>query len=316
MAGNLIGTDADGTAAIPNLLLAGVIVSSGATNNRIGTDGDGVGDAAERNLISGNSGSGVYIYNRGTTGNVVAGNLIGTNAAGSAALGNLQHGIVISEGAANNRIRGNVISVPGGDKDYWRLSGIAGQTVVFKPDTSASGGFLRLLCQSTSDTSTLASYRTDSPEWETVLDVDALARAEGKSWVYQGVSCLPPDERRCLVYLSDGGRDANTVREFDLGTRQFVEGGFALPEGKQSVAWEDENTILVARDWGPGTMTASGYPFVIKRLRRGQTIDQADGCLRMPSGSDGSPGKLRARPVRASPRRGGPSRGRSARDCA
>ena len=40
---------------------------------------------------------------------------------------------------------------------------------------------------------TLASYRTDDPDWETVLDVDALAAAEGKSWVYQGMSCLPPE---------------------------------------------------------------------------------------------------------------------------
>ncbi len=138
---------------------------------------------------------------------------------------------------------------------------------------------------------TLASYRTDNPEWETVLDVDALARAEGKSWVYQGMTCLPPDERRCLVYLSDGGRDANTVREFDLRTRQFVDGGFALPEGKQSVAWEDENTILVARDWGPGTMTPSGYPFVIKRLRRGQALDQAQEVWR------GQASDVRAAPV-------------------
>ena len=121
----------------------------------------------------------------------------------------------------------------------------------------------------------MASYRTDNPEWETVLDVDALARAEGKSWVYQGMQCLPPEERRCLVYLSDGGRDANVVREFDLRERRFVDGGFNLPEGKQNVSWEDENTILVARDWGPGTMTPSGYPFVTKRLRRGQSLDQA-----------------------------------------
>jgi prolyl oligopeptidase len=127
---------------------------------------------------------------------------------------------------------------------------------------------------------TLESYRTATPVWETVLDVNALARAEGKSWVYQGMSCLPPDERRCLVFLSDGGRDANTVREFDLGTRRFVDGGFSLPEGKQNVTWEDENTILVARDWGPGTMTQSGYPFVIKRLRRGQALAQAEEVYR------------------------------------
>jgi prolyl oligopeptidase len=121
----------------------------------------------------------------------------------------------------------------------------------------------------------LDSYRTDNPVWETVLDVDALARAEKISWVYQGMSCLPPLERRCLVSLSDGGKDANVVREFDLVERRFVEGGFNLSEGKQDATWEDENSLLVARDWGPGTMTASGYPFVIKRLKRGQSLDQA-----------------------------------------
>ena len=137
---------------------------------------------------------------------------------------------------------------------------------------------------------TLESYRTDNPQWETVLDVDALARAESKNWVYQGMNCLPPDERRCLVVLSDAGRDANVVREFDLRDRRFVEGGFALPEGKQNAAWEDENTILIARDWGPGTMTASGYPFVIRRLRRGQTLDRAEEVYR------GRPEDVRAAP--------------------
>ena len=122
---------------------------------------------------------------------------------------------------------------------------------------------------------TLASYRTENPQWETVLDVDALAAAESRNWVYQGMSCLPPDERRCLVSLSDGGRDANVVREYDLRERRFVDGGFSLPDGKQSATWVDENQILVSREWEPGTMTASGYPFVIKRLRRGQSLDQA-----------------------------------------
>jgi len=127
---------------------------------------------------------------------------------------------------------------------------------------------------------TLSSYRTATPEWETVLDIDALARAEGKNWVYQGMQCLPPEERRCLVVLSDAGRDANVVREFDLGERRFVEGGFALPEGKQNAVWVDQDTILVAREWGPGTMTASGYPFVIKRLRRGEALDRAEEVYR------------------------------------
>ncbi|MGZ8998856.1 MAG: S9 family peptidase, partial [Allosphingosinicella sp.] len=121
----------------------------------------------------------------------------------------------------------------------------------------------------------LASYRTDQPDWESVLDIDALARTEGKSWVYQGMQCLPPEQTRCLVSLSDGGRDANVVREFDTTRLAFVDGGFNIPEGKQDISWEDRDTVLIARDWGPGTITESGYPFVIKRLRRGQSLDQA-----------------------------------------
>ncbi|HYW17548.1 MAG TPA: prolyl oligopeptidase family serine peptidase [Allosphingosinicella sp.] len=122
---------------------------------------------------------------------------------------------------------------------------------------------------------TLASYRSANPVWEPVLDVDALAKADGKSWVYKGMQCLPPAMTRCLVNLSEGGGDSNVVREFDAATRRFVDGGFSLPDGKQDADWEDADTIIVARDWGPGTMTESGYAFVAKRLSRGQGLDKA-----------------------------------------
>ena len=127
---------------------------------------------------------------------------------------------------------------------------------------------------------TLASYRTAQPQWETVLDIDALSQTEHANWVYQGINCLPPEMRRCLVSLSNGGRDANVVREFDSVTRTFVDGGFNLPEAKQSVSWIDADTLLVARDWGAGTLTSSGYPFVVKRLRRGQAIELAQEVFR------------------------------------
>lgn len=121
----------------------------------------------------------------------------------------------------------------------------------------------------------LDSYRTPTPVWETVFDVDAIAKAEGKSWVYKGMTCLQPDERRCLVSLSDGGRDAVVVREYDLVDRRFVEGGFVLPEGRNFASWIDADTLLVSRDWGPGTMTPSNYPIIVKSMRRGEPLSAA-----------------------------------------
>ena len=116
----------------------------------------------------------------------------------------------------------------------------------------------------------LASYSTGNPQWETVLDLDALAASEKANWVWKGAQCSRPAERRCLINLSDGGEDAVTVREFDLPTKSFVKGGFNLPKGKQRVGWENENSLLVAREWKPGELSRTGYPYVVKRLRRGQ----------------------------------------------
>ena len=123
---------------------------------------------------------------------------------------------------------------------------------------------------------TLDSYRTATPEWATILDVDALAAAEGQNWVYKGATCLPPEERYCLISLSNGGKDAVTLREFDSVTKTFVEGGIVLAESKGGAAWIDKDTLLVSRDFGPGTLTNSGYPMVVKRMKRGQGLDQAE----------------------------------------
>ncbi|MBC6981522.1 prolyl oligopeptidase family protein [Caulobacter sp. 17J80-11] len=121
----------------------------------------------------------------------------------------------------------------------------------------------------------IESYRTAEPAWETVLDIDALAKAEGRDWFLKGSICLPPNETRCLLRLSDGGKDAVTLREFDTATKTFVEGGFTLSEGKQYAEWIDADTLVVGRDWGAGSLTESGYPMVLKTLKRGQSVDQA-----------------------------------------
>ena len=122
---------------------------------------------------------------------------------------------------------------------------------------------------------TLAEYRKAQPAWETVIDVDALAQAEQENWVWGGAACLGPDYRRCLVSLSRGGADAKVVREFDAVAKRFVDGGFALREAKTDVEWIDQDAIFVGTDFGPGSLTDSGYPRVIKRWKRGQPLAEA-----------------------------------------
>jgi len=122
---------------------------------------------------------------------------------------------------------------------------------------------------------TLAEYRKSAPAWELLLDVDALGRSEGENWVWAGSVCLGPDYTRCLVKLSRGGADAQVVREFDITARQFVTGGFSLPEAKSDVVWLDRDTIFVGTDFGPGSLTDSGYPRIIKRWQRGQPLAEA-----------------------------------------
>jgi prolyl oligopeptidase len=122
---------------------------------------------------------------------------------------------------------------------------------------------------------TLEEYRKARPRWETVLDVDALNAAEGENWVWQGAQCLKPEYRRCLVALSRGGADANVTREFDLETKDWVDGGFVRPEAKGGLRWIDRDTVYVFTDFGDGTMTASGYPRIVKRWRRGTPMAEA-----------------------------------------
>ncbi|MFN3310592.1 MAG: prolyl oligopeptidase family serine peptidase [Thermomonas sp.] len=122
---------------------------------------------------------------------------------------------------------------------------------------------------------TLEEYRKPAPRWETVLDLDALNAAEGTQWVWHGADCLRPKYERCLVALSPGGSDADVTREFDLTTKQFVKDGFFRPEAKGGLAWIDEDTVYVYTDFGPGSLTSSGYPRIVKQWRRGTPLAAA-----------------------------------------
>lgn len=131
---------------------------------------------------------------------------------------------------------------------------------------------------------TVADYLTPAPHWQTVIDFDALGKAEGVGWVPKGRSCLYPGDQYCVINISAGGEDAVTSREFDLKAGKFVEGGFTLPHSKQNVSWVDKDTLLVDRDWGAGTMTSSGYAFVVKRWKRGTPLESATEVFRGAAG--------------------------------
>ncbi len=121
----------------------------------------------------------------------------------------------------------------------------------------------------------MASYRSPKPEWETVIDLDAMVKADGVTWTWGGATCLPPEQRLCMVSLSRGGSDAAVYREFDVRSKKFVDGGFTLPEAKSEVAWRDENTLWVGTDFGPGSTTSSGYARFVKVWKRGTPLSEA-----------------------------------------
>lgn len=122
---------------------------------------------------------------------------------------------------------------------------------------------------------TLTSYLSDAPEWEVIVDLDALAEKEGINWVWRGADCLAPTYDRCLITLSKGGSDAAVRREFSVSKRQFLADGFETPEAKGSIAWIDENTVLVALATEPANTTDSGYPSTIYRWSRGSKLEDA-----------------------------------------
>jgi prolyl oligopeptidase len=133
---------------------------------------------------------------------------------------------------------------------------------------------------------TLDEFRKPQPDWQTVLDLDALGRAEVENWVWAGATAFGPEYRRAMVSLSRGGADATVQREFDLIDLCFVEDGFTMPEAKNRVTWADIDTLFVATDFGPGSLTDSGYPRTVRRWQRGQPLADA------PTVFEGEPGDV------------------------
>ena len=124
---------------------------------------------------------------------------------------------------------------------------------------------------------TLEEYRRDRPDWEILLDVDVLAAVEDENWVWKGAAALRPGGYRlALLHLSRGGADASVVREFNVAERRFVEDGFNVAEAKTDVGWIDADRIYIGTDFGPGSLTSSGYPRLVKEWRRGTPLAEAE----------------------------------------
>ena len=128
--------------------------------------------------------------------------------------------------------------------------------------------------------SSLKSYGSKETVWQTVIDLDELSKKEKINWVWKGAKCFEPKLVKCLVFLSNGGKDATEVREFDLEKLNFVDGGFKVPEAKHSIDWMDENHLIIGTNWGKDSLTVSGYPKIMKIWERGKSLDQAKEIFR------------------------------------
>jgi prolyl oligopeptidase len=134
---------------------------------------------------------------------------------------------------------------------------------------------------------TLEEYKKQNPAWETVLDIDKLAAEEKENWVWHGYNVLEPSYDRCLIELSRGGADAVVIREFNLTTLRFVSGGFTTPEAKTDIAWRNRDELYIGTDFGPGSLTSSGYPRIIKQWRRNTPLSEAETVFQGETGDVG-----------------------------
>lgn len=125
----------------------------------------------------------------------------------------------------------------------------------------------------------LAQFRSKQREWETLLDVDKLAKDENENWIYKGVDCLSPEYDRCIIELAPGGTDTAVYREFDVPSQSFVKDGFEVPLAKTNLCWENRDELLIATDWGEGSMNTSGYARILKRWKRGTPLSAAETLL-------------------------------------
>ncbi len=174
---------------------------------------------------------------------------------------------VLTEQPGFDQMNSNLLTIYNSDDRIPEVWQDGGYLYNFWKDATHVRGVLRRTSQE--------SYLADKTDWDTVLDIDALAKKDDENWVYKGIDCRYPEHDRCLISLSRGGADATVIREFDLKARSFVDKGFHLPEAKSAVSWLDIDTLLVGTDMGEGSMTDSGYPRVTRVWKRGSELKDA-----------------------------------------
>lgn len=180
---------------------------------------------------------------------------------------NAQSTAQLAESVEFKRLRDDIKDILDSDDKIAYINKIGGHFYNFWQDAAHVRGIWRR--------TTLEEYRKDSPKWETVLDIDALNKAESENWVWHGADCLKPEYERCLIALSRGGADADVTREFDLKNKQWLKDGFLRPEAKGSLGWIDKDHVYVSTNFGEGTMTSSGYARQVKRWTRGTPMSEA-----------------------------------------
>ncbi|WP_244521623.1 hypothetical protein [Bradyrhizobium sp. DOA9] len=105
---------------------------------------------------------------------------------------------------------------------------------------------------------TLAEFKSAQPSWDSLIDIDQLAASEGQDWLLSWIAVLPAGARMILA-LSAAGREAVTLREFDLTNRNIDPRGFYLPKAISDIAWLGPDEVLLSSTFGTNMTSTAGH---------------------------------------------------------
>lgn len=151
---------------------------------------------------------------------------------------------------------------------------------VLKGDAHPRGLWRRIL---------IADLVSKRETWRDLLDLDALSKKDKTEYSLSSTECLEPQFTKCLLLLAVAGADHTIIREFDVETKSFVEGGFRTQQpAMNGVQWIDKDEIFVTSDFGPGTVSKSTYPRQVRIWKRGEQLSHATLVYEAKSSSTGA----------------------------